>query len=331
MSETRAPLNRVKIAVPQGVISGIKFDPQSKHLAFGLSRATAPQDVYVIEVAGNRSPARWTFSEVGGLNPESFVEPELIQYSTFDQRKIPAFYYRARGDSNQRSPVIIHIHGGPESQVQAAFNPLFHYWANELKISVLAPNVRGSNGYGKSYLLLDNARKREDSVKDIGKLLDWIDTRTELDPKRVAVYGQSYGGYMVLASMTHFNDRLRCAVDLYGISNFVTFLESTEQYRRDLRRAEYGDEQNPEMRKFLQEISPLNHARRISKPLLVFQGKNDPRVPLSESEQFVQAIRKNGGLVWYIMAKDEGHGLNKKVNRDFNHNAVSLFFQKYLF
>ena len=261
---------------------------------------------------------------------KSFVEPELIEYSTFDQRKIPAFYYRAKSESNQRSPVIIHIHGGPESQVQAAFNPLFHYWANELKISVLAPNVRGSNGYGKSYLMMDNGRKREDSVKDIGKLLDWIGTRPELDPERVAVWGQSYGGYMVLASMTHFNDRLRCAADIYGISNFVTFLESTEKYRRDLRRAEYGDEQNPEMRKFLQQISPLNNAQRISKPLLVIQGKNDPRVPLSESEQFVKAIRKNGGVAWYIMFKDEGHGVKKKVNRDFYYNAASLFLQSYL-
>lgn len=321
----------VKIAVPQGVISDIKFDLQSKRLAFGLNRSVAPQDVYVIHLVGNRNPVRWTFSEVGGLNPESFVEPELIEYSTFDGRKIPAFYYRSRSESNHRSPVVIHIHGGPESQVQTAFNPLFQYWVNELKISVLAPNVRGSNGYGKSYLMMDNTGKREDSVKDIGKLLDWIVTRPELDPKRVAVYGQSYGGYMVLASMTHYNDRLCCAVDIYGISNFVTFLESTEQYRRDLRRAEYGDERNPEMRSFLQEISPLNNAQRISKPLLVIQGKNDPRVPLSESEQFVKAIRKNGGVVWYILFKDEGHGIKKKENRDFQYNAVGLFFLKYLF
>ena len=327
LSEARVPLKPVKIALPEGVLSGIKFDLQGKRLAMGLSQPTAPEEAYIVDIA-TRKASRWTFSELGGLPADAFVEPQLIQYPSFDGKQIPAFYYRAKNKTP--SSVVIYIHGGPESQIQATFYPIIQYWVNELGISVLTPNVRGSNGYGKNYLMLDNGRKREDSVKDIGKLLDWIGTRPELDAKRVAVYGGSYGGYMVLASMTHFNDRLRCAVDIVGISNFVTFLESTEAYRRDLRRAEYGDERDPEMRKILQEISPLNRTDRISKPILVIQGKNDPRVPVSESEQLVQAIRKNGGSVWYIMAKDEGHGFKKKVNRDFYYNAVSLFFQKHL-
>jgi dipeptidyl aminopeptidase/acylaminoacyl peptidase len=334
ISETSNLSNRTKIEHPQGVISKLRFDPKSTRIAFSLSRPVAPADIYVFDLK-SKELKQWTFSEVGGLNPATFVEPELVHYPTFDQvngrpREIPVFYYRPRIEGNQRAPVIIHIHGGPESQVRASFNPLFQYWINELKAAVLAPNVRGSNGYGKNYLLLDNATRREESVKDIGKLLDWIATRPELDSKRVAVYGGSYGGYMVLSSMTHYNDRLRCAVEMYGISNYVTFLRNTEDYRRDLRRAEYGDEQDPKIQKFLESISPLTNAHRISKPLLVVQGKNDPRVPLTESEQLVKAVRKSGSVVWYIMAKDEGHGFKKKVNRDYIYNAINLFFQKHL-
>jgi dipeptidyl aminopeptidase/acylaminoacyl peptidase len=178
--------------------------------------------------------------------------------------------------------------------------------------------------------LLDNGYRREDSVKDIGKLLDWIATRPELDPTRVAVYGGSYGGYMVLASAFHYGDRLKCAVDIVGISSFITFLKTTESYRRDLRRAEYGDERDPEMQKFLLSISPINHVHKMKIPLFVVQGKNDPRVPVTEAEQIVKAVRSNGGEVWYLLANDEGHGFKKKQNRDHYEAAVSLFFQKYL-
>jgi len=195
---------------------------------------------------------------------------------------------------------------------------------------VIAPNVRGSDGYGKSYLKMDNGYKREDSVKDIEKLLDWIAEQPDLDAKRVAVYGGSYGGYMVLSSMFQYNNRLRCGVDNVGISNFVTFLKNTKDYRRDLRRAEYGDERDPEMAAFLQKISPTTNAHKIKKPLFVVQGLNDPRVPVSEAEQIVKIVRKNGGDVWYMLGKDEGHGFRKKTNRDYYTAAVVMFFQKYL-
>jgi dipeptidyl aminopeptidase/acylaminoacyl peptidase len=191
-------------------------------------------------------------------------------------------------------------------------------------------NVRGSSGYGKTYLTLDNGFKREESVKDIGALLDWIAQQPELDKDRVAVYGGSYGGYMVLASMTHFNDRLAAAVDVVGISNFVTFLENTQEYRRDLRRVEYGDERDPKMREFLTRISPTTNANKITKPLFVVQGANDPRVPAGESQQIVDTVRKNGGQVWYLLAKDEGHGFQKKSNRDYYLNAMSMFWEKFL-
>jgi dipeptidyl aminopeptidase/acylaminoacyl peptidase len=207
---------------------------------------------------------------------------------------------------------------------------MYQYILNELGAAVLVPNVRGSSGYGKSYLQLDNGMKREDSVKDIGSLLDWIATRPELDSKRVAVYGGSYGGYMVLSSLTHYSDRIRCAIDVVGISNFVTFLESTEEYRRDLRRPEYGDERDPKMREYLLSISPTTNAAKIKSPLFVIQGQNDPRVPLNESEQMVKTIREQSGVVWYLMAKDEGHGFRKKPNRDFMLNAMTLFLEENL-
>jgi dipeptidyl aminopeptidase/acylaminoacyl peptidase len=197
-------------------------------------------------------------------------------------------------------------------------------------IALVRPNVRGSAGYGKSYLLLDNGKLRENSVRDIGSLLDFIATRKDLDGKRVAVSGGSYGGYMSLASMVHYSDRLRCGIDYVGISSFVTFLENTKAYRRDLRRAEYGDERDANMRIFLDMISPLNNAHRIQAPLLVVQGANDPRVPASVARQIVDKVREKGGKVWYLLAKDEGHGFAKKKNRDFLSLATIRFLEEFL-
>jgi dipeptidyl aminopeptidase/acylaminoacyl peptidase len=199
-----------------------------------------------------------------------------------------------------------------------------------MNVAVLVPNVRGSSGYGKAYVQLDNGMKREDSVRDIGALLDWIATRPELDADRVGVSGGSYGGYMVLASMTHYNDRLRAGVDVVGISDFSTFLKNTETYRQDLRRVEYGDERDPDMLAFHQKIAPLNNAHKITRPLFVAQGFNDPRVPWTEAEQIVKKVRGNGGDVWYLLFKDEGHGFGKKTNADYFGAASMLFWQKHL-
>ncbi|MEK6571419.1 MAG: alpha/beta fold hydrolase, partial [Bacteroidota bacterium] len=293
-----------------------------------------PGDVYALDMATKKFE-RWTFSEVGGLNSDGFVIPELIEYPTFDEvngkpRMNPAFYYKPKVSSGKPLPVIINIHGGPEGQSLATFSSTTQYYLKELGCAVFYPNVRGSTGYGKTYVQLDNGYKREESVKDIGKLIDWIATRPELDKNRIAVIGGSYGGYMVLASMFHFNDRLKCGVDIVGISNFVTFLESTQEYRRDLRRPEYGDERDPKTREFLVSISPTTNASRITRPLFVAQGLNDPRVPVTEADQMVKTVRVNGGKVWYLLAKDEGHGYQKKVNRDYYTNAVVLFFEEYL-
>lgn len=322
-----APRKAKRVALPKGVIGGFGFDRQGKRLGLTLTQAQAPADVYTVDVK-SRKLTRWTESEVGGLDPTTFVAPELVEYPTFDGKKIPAWVYKPR--VKKAVPVIIDIHGGPEGQARAWFGPMTQYFVNELGVAVIQPNVRGSSGYGKGWLLLDNGMKREDSVKDIGALLDWIATQPDLDAKRVAVYGGSYGGYMVLASMVHYGDRLRCGVDIVGISNFVTFLTNTQDYRRDLRRAEYGDERDPAMKKHLEAISPTTNAKKINKPLFVAQGANDPRVPLSEADQIVSTVRRNGVPVWYLVARDEGHGFQKKSNRDYYSNALALFFKEYL-
>lgn len=320
--------------LPVGVLGHLEFKPDDSALALGLSTAIGPSDVYSIALK-TRKLIRWTESEIGGLNPDHFVTPTLVHYATFDSIngqpcQIPAFYYQPKKPANGPFPVLIQIHGGPEGQYQPTFSGLIQYMVTENQIAVLAPNVRGSTGYGKTYLQLDNGYLRENSVKDIGALLDWIAARPELDPNRVAVYGGSYGGYMVLAALVHYNDRLKCGVDVVGISNFVTFLENTQGYRRDLRRVEYGDERDPEMREFLLKISPLSQVHKITKPLYVVQGLNDPRVPASEAEQIVKAVRQSNSPVWYLLAKDEGHGFSKKTNRDFLNYSIMYFLEKNL-
>lgn len=318
--------------VPIGVIDSLHFSPGHTQLAFTLSPATSPSDIYSIDLSAT-TLTRWTESEIGGLDAAEFSAPELVRFPTFDKaagkpRTIPAFYYKPAGAGP--FPSVILVHGGPEAQSRPTFNPDIQYLLKQLRVAVLVPNVRGSSGYGKSYLKLDDAFKREDSVRDIGALLDWISSREELDAKRVGIIGGSYGGYMVLASMAHFGDRLRAGVEIVGISNFNTFLKNTEDYRRDLRRAEYGDERDPKMRDHFEKISPLSNADRIRQPLFVAQGANDPRVPASEAEQIVRKVRGNGGTVWYLLQKDEGHGFQKKANRDYYSASTMQFWKKYL-
>jgi len=320
---------RLITALPVGVIGSIAWHRDGKEIGLSLSSARSPSDVYSVDATTGKVE-RWTESETGGLNAANFVEPELVRWPTFDGRTISGFLYKPGTKFTGRRPVVINIHGGPESQFQPGFLGRNNFYLDELGVAVLFPNVRGSSGYGKSYLRLDNGRLREDSVKDIGALIDWIATRPDLDASRIMVTGGSYGGYMTLASATHFDAKLRASLAVVGISSFVTFLENTEDYRRDLRRAEYGDERDPEMRKFLLSISPLNNASKITKPLFVVQGRNDPRVPYTESEQMVATIRKNQGPVWYLLADDEGHGFAKKSNQDFQFYATVEFIRRYL-
>ena len=323
--------------VPTGLAFGFTFSPDDRYLAMTLNTAKTPSDTFVLELGDVPTEygqlVRWTYSEVGGLDTATFRSPELISYPTFDDvegspRQIPAWLYKPAGDGP--FPVVVSIHGGPEGQSRPTFSSTYQMWLDKLGVAVVVPNVRGSAGYGRSYLALDNGFRREDSVRDIGALLDWIEKNDDLDASRVAVFGGSYGGYMVLASAVHFSDRLKAAVDIVGISNFVTFLENTQDYRRDLRRAEYGDERDPEMRAHLEKISPLNNVERIDIPMLIVQGENDPRVPVTESIQIVEALRTQNVPVWYMNALNEGHGYRKKENRDIYQQATVLFLQEHL-
>lgn len=319
--------------LPVGQIYSFKFHPSKEELGMVLNTTETPGDVYSLDLNTGKIK-RWTTSEVGGLDTSIFPKPELISYETYDEvdgkkRNIPAFVYKPL-NAQGPLPVMISIHGGPEGQYTPSFSSFYAFVVNEMGIAVIAPNVRGSSGYGKTYLKLDNGFNREDSVKDIGKLIEWIENNSEFDKDNIAVFGGSYGGYMVLSSMYNFNDKLKCGVDIVGISNFVTFLENTEEYRRDLRRAEYGDEREPKMREYLESISPTNHVDEFAKPLFVIQGANDPRVPASESEQMVKSIRENNGKVWYMLAKDEGHGFRKKENTDRMTEAIAMFLQENL-
>ncbi|HVJ86099.1 MAG TPA: alpha/beta fold hydrolase [Caulifigura sp.] len=321
---------RRKLDTPLGIIDSLKFNDDGTQLGFTLSKPNAPADAYSISLKDGRL-TRWTYSEVGGLNPDRFVVPQRVQFPSFDNRTIPAYVFKPKAATAKTpAPVLINIHGGPESQYRPIFTGFDQLLLNELGIAVIRPNVRGSNGYGKTYLQLDNAEKREDSVKDIGALLDWIATQPDLDKNRVAVYGGSYGGYMVLASLTHFPDRIKAGVDVVGIANFVTFLKNTSEYRRDLRRAEYGDERDPEMLKVFERINPSNNAHKIRSALMVAHGKNDPRVPFSEAELIAPLVRKNNAPVWTVYADNEGHGFAKRDNRDYVTAVTAMFLKEFL-
>lgn len=318
-----------QLELPAGVVSGLAFSSGGDRLGFTLATPTSVSDAWSWGVSDGKLE-RWTASELGGLDPKSLATPELVRYPSFDKRSIPAFVYKPKLAAGQKAPVIIDIHGGPEGQSRPIFNPFHQHTVAELGAAVIVTNVRGSTGYGRTFHNLDNAEKREDSVKDIGALLDWIETQPDLDPSRVVVYGQSYGGYMSLAVMTHYSDRMAGGVERYGISNFVSFLQNTEAYRRDLRRAEYGDERDPKMLKTFEAISPLNNVGKINKPMLVMQGWNDPRVPKSESDQVVAKLREKGVETWYVQFKDEGHGFLKKANNDRRREVETQFLRKVL-
>jgi len=321
---------RTPVAVPPGVVTAIRFPRRaSEVLTFSVDSPTSPLDVWQVSVKSGKLQ-RWTRSEVGGIDNERFVAPELVRYPSTDGLQIPAFLYRpAAAPAGARFPVVVTWHGGPELQARPSFNPMVQLLVG-MGMAVLTPNVRGSNGYGKSYLAADDGVKREQSLKDIGATLDFIAHQPDLDPARVAAEGGSYGGYMTLASVAFYPERFRCAVDVVGISSLPTFLANTSAYRRDLRRAEYGDERKPEVRAVQERISPLNSADRIQAALYVQQGKNDPRVPQSEAEQIVRAMRARGKDVWYLLALEEGHGFKKKETRDYAWMTGLYFLQQKL-
>jgi dipeptidyl aminopeptidase/acylaminoacyl peptidase len=316
--------------IPAGVVGDIRFRPDSLELGFVANSARSPPDVYSVDTASGKLD-RWTESETGGLNPANFVEPTLIKWKSFDGLKLSGFLYQpdaARFPGKR--PLIIEIHGGPEGQARPGYSGRDNYLINVLGVAIVEPNVRGSSGYGKTFLKLDNGFHRDATYKDINALLDWVAAQPPLDASRVMIYGGSYGGHMTWAVSAFYNDRIRCALPVVGMSNLVTFLEHTEEYRRDLRRVEYGDERDPKMRAYLEKIAPMNHLDAMHKPVFAVVGKNDPRVPWTESRQIIDKLNAQGTPTWFMVANDEGHGYAKKKNRDFLFDAQVLFVDKCL-
>jgi dipeptidyl aminopeptidase/acylaminoacyl peptidase len=314
--------------LPAGVVTSLHWARNGHELGFSLTNARGPGDCYSYDVTAGKLE-RWTASETA-VKTDAFPQAELVRWKSFDGQEISGFLYKPPAKFSGKRPVLVVIHGGPEGQTQPTFVGRSNYYLNELGIALIYPNVRGSTGYGKTFSLLDNGFKREDTYKDINALFDWIGTRPDLDAERIGVTGGSYGGHMTLAISTFYSDRIRCSVDIVGMSNLATFLEHTEAYRRDLRRVEYGDERDPKMREFLEKIAPMNNIAKIKKPMFVIAGKNDPRVPVSESQQIADALKKQGTPVWLLIAKDEGHGYRKKANQDFQFYATVEFLREYL-
>ncbi len=317
-------------SLPTGLISSAVWHRNGRDLALGIESADSPGEVFSLNVETG-AVTRWTQHPTVPAAKRPFADAEPIAWRSFDGMHITGFLHRPNAkEFPGKRPVIISIHGGPEGQARPGFRGRVNYWINERGYAVIYPNVRGSAGFGRRFLEADNAKRREDPVKDIGALLDWIHAQPDLDPNRVAVMGDSYGGYMALACGMMYGQRLSAVSNFVGISRFVSFLENTESYWRELRRSEYGDERNPEMRKFLDSISPLTHAEKIRLPLMVSHGKNDPRVPYSEAEQIVKKVRGNGQPVWYLLAEDEGHGFAKKANADYQFAVMTTFYDAFL-
>ena len=321
-------------AAQSGSIARLRFAAAGNkdEIAFTVNSAQSPGDIYSLDLDAGKGGKvqQWTAAKVAGIDTKPFREARIIKWNSFDGLEISGLINRPPSRFTGKRPVLINIHGGPEGQATIGFLARNNYFINELGIAFIQPNVRGSSGYGKTYIALDNGMKREDSVKDIGALLDWVATQPDLDASRIMVTGGSYGGYMSLAVATTYSDRIAASIDVVGISNFTSFLQRTETYRRDLRRVEYGDERDPAMRAFFEKISPLSKAANIKKPLFVVQGQNDPRVPYQEAEQIVAKARRNDIPVWYLLADNEGHGFARKPNADFQFYSQILFMQRFL-
>ena len=315
--------------LPVGLINSTAFTKDGKSLFFAQSTYDSSSDIYKLDLATNKIE-RWTDSEQGEMQKSDMAQPQLIEWTSFDKMKISGFYYPASKKFTGKRPVMINIHGGPEGQSMASSLGSNNYYTNEMGVALIYPNVRGSSGFGKTYIASDNGFNRMNSVKDIDALLDWVAKQPELDKDRIMIMGGSYGGFMTLATAYEYADRIRCSVDVVGISDFNTFLKNTEEYRRDLRRAEYGDERDPKMSAFFTKIAPLNNTDKIKKPMFIIQGTNDPRVPVTEAIQMRDKLKDQGNTVWYLEAKNEGHGFRKKENVDYQRLAVIKFMQEFL-
>ncbi|KTG09781.1 peptidase S9 [Haloprofundus marisrubri] len=313
--------------LPKGVAGGVSFGPDAETFAITATRSTDNTNVHVVDVETGETE-RWTRASTAGIPRDTFVEPELVHYPTFDGRDIPAFFsLPERAGDESKTPVVVDIHGGPEAQRRPSFNGVKQFLLNH-GYAVFEPNVRGSAGYGKAYGHLDDVENRMDSVQDIKAAVEWLHDHPSVDPDRIVAMGGSYGGFMVLASVTEYPELWAAAVDIVGIANFVTFLENTGEWRRELREAEYGSLEDD--REFLESISPINHIERIQAPLFVLHGENDPRVPVGEAHQIVEQAREQGVPVRELIFDDEGHGFSKLENRKTAYAAIVEFLDEHV-
>jgi len=328
--DTKTDKVRVVEGLPAGIVGGFDISEWGE-IGITFTSARSAADAYSIDPKSLKV-TRWTESETGGLDVSKNVEPELVKVKSFDGLEVSGFLYRPDAAKFPgKRPLIMNVHGGPEGQSRPGFQGRSNYLLNEMGVAIFYPNVRGSTGYGKTFVSLDNGPfKREDSVKDMGAFLDVLGKDKGLDAGRFGLTGGSYGGYMCYAAAVQYKDKLRATNCIVAISNFVTFLENTQSYRRDLRRVEYGDERDPAQRAKLLEISPLTRVAEISKPMFVVTGGNDPRVPASEADQIVKAIRDKGGVAWHLLGKNEGHGFAKKENVDYQFWTTLLFWKQNL-
>ncbi|MDQ0256857.1 dipeptidyl aminopeptidase/acylaminoacyl peptidase [Evansella vedderi] len=312
---------------PPGTISDLTFSPDGAKLAYVFNGATHPADIWELAIASNRSE-RITYVSQSPAVEKELVEPELIHFTSFDGLEVPAFYYKPKNVSHgEKFPVVVFVHGGPESQIRSVYNPFLQYFLNR-GYAVCTPNVRGSTGYGKTYTHLDDVRKRMDSVKDLTALVDWLTTEGDAAPDKIAIMGRSYGGFMVLAAITHYPKLWSAAIDIVGISSFRTFLENTSSWRRKLRESEYGSIE--EDGDFFDEIDPLHRTDQITCPVMVLHGANDPRVPIEETEQIVDDLKGRNHPVTYIRFEDEGHFFVKLKNNITAYTGVADFLDNYI-
>ena len=321
---------RVVQGLPAGIVGSFNI-AEWGDIGITFTSARSAADAYSIDPKSLKV-TRWTESETGGLDVTKNVEPELMTIKSFDGLPVSGFLYRPDPVKFPgKRPMLMNVHGGPEGQSRPGFQGRSNYLLNEMGVAIFYPNVRGSTGYGKNFVGLDNGPfKRENSVKDMGAFLSALGKDASLDATRFGLAGGSYGGYMCYAAAVQFRDKLRATNCVVAISNFVTFLENTQSYRRDLRRVEYGDERDPAQRAKLLEISPLTRVAEITKPMFVVTGGNDPRVPASEADQIVKAIRDRGGVAWHLLGKNEGHGFAKKENVDYQFWASLMFWKQNL-
>jgi len=308
-------VNNKELNIPQKLnsssITAVSFSNNNKNLIIGMNSSSNPSVLYQWEL-GTENIEQITYPSLAGVDQTTIVEPELISFKSYDGLEIPAFIYKPANSDGKKLPCIISIHGGPEGQSTYGFAAIYQYYVSAGYV-VIEPNVRGSTGYGKKFAALDNVRNRENSVKDIVSLVEYLNSQGDVDPGRIAVYGGSYGGYMVLACLTLYPELFAAGIDVVGISNFVTFLENTSDYRRNNRESEYGSLEKD--REFLESISPLGKVKNIKAPLMIIHGRNDPRVPVGEAEQMHKAILDNGGVSELLIYEDEGHGVAKQKNR----------------